>query len=185
MPTPTAPVTSRTATSVAGRPRNPRTSPRLKRVRRGVAAFSVSAGLLGAGVLPAANATSHDDYNYDYDYAWVKVCQYVEYHDRYQDYAGYYHVDSYYDYDADSDQDWDFDINGWRKCHGAIKVKVGKIKVTVDEAPEGVADDYDDSVAFRVRKDRTYTVTAYYTDSNHDDEGHQHLVLTAQDNPNR
>src|SRR5215210_1753876 len=155
MPSHTTPTSNRPMPPLGSRPSGTVSSATIKQVGRAGAACAISVGLLGAGVLPAANATTQD--YYQYGYAWVKVCQYVKYHDTYQHYSGSYHVDSYYDRDAESDEDWELTVNGWNKCHGKIKVKVGYIKVTVDEAPEGVEDDYDDSVTFKVRKDRSYT----------------------------
>lgn len=41
------------------------------------AVLAARGAMVFAGFLPAANATGHDDYGH----AWIKVCQYVEYHD--------------------------------------------------------------------------------------------------------
>jgi hypothetical protein len=170
-----APKRDQATSSFRSRSRHPGASLRLRHLSRAFAASAVSAGMIGCGVLPAANATTQDDKHYGY--AWVKVCQYVKYHDGDQSYEGSYRVDSYYDDDEDSDKHWTFDIHGWKTCHGEIKVNVGEIKVTVEEAPEGV--DYDDeSVTFDVHKGYTYTVTAYYTDDDHDHD--RDLVLAAQ-----
>jgi hypothetical protein len=139
-------------------------------ITRAAAACLVSAGLVGSSVLPA-NASTHDDD----DYAWVRVCQYVKYHDDDKDYEeGKYTVDWYNDEEDDSDDgSEEVAVDGWNDCSDKIQVGVGWIKVTIDEHPDGAERHGRDWVKFYGKKNHTYKVTVYYEDS---DEGHDRAI---------
>jgi len=128
----------------------------VKLIGRAAAATALSGGVVLAGVLPATTANASTSVNY----GWVKVCQYIhDYHDDYDyDYSKYSIRKDY--------GKWVYNVDGNKDNYLCFKKKVrtGWTKVTVHDYPDHVTyDGNQDSYEFKVKKDKTYTVTYHYT----------------------